>query len=326
MACYLLTGAAGFIGSTVARHLLEESHEVVAVDNMNDAYDVRLKTWRLERLTKFKNFTFFQADISDDPSLMSVWGDQSFDAVINLAARAGVRQSVRDPLVYYQTNVLGTLHLLNACRDRRVSKFVQASTSSLYGLNTPRPFREDADISRPLSPYAASKGASELLCHSYHHLYGLDVSVLRYFTVYGPAGRPDMSIFRFIQWVAEGYPVRIYGDGHQERDFTFVDDIVRGTISALRPVGFEVVNLGGDHPVQMLDVLHKIERLLQRDAKIEWHDPSPADVPTTWAHIEKAGKLLGWEPQMSLDDGLAACVLWYQQERKWAKQVTTSGE
>lgn len=326
MACYLLTGAAGFIGSTVARHLLEESHEVVAVDNMNDSYDVRLKTWRLERLTKFKNFTFFQADISDDPSLMSVWGDQSFDAVINLAARAGVRQSVRDPLVYYQTNVLGTLHLLNACRDRRVSKFVQASTSSLYGLNTPRPFREDADISRPLSPYAASKGASELLCHSYHHLYGLDVSVLRYFTVYGPAGRPDMSIFRFIQWIAEGYPVRIYGDGHQERDFTFVDDIVRGTISALRPVGFEVVNLGGDHPVQMLDVLHKIERLLQRDAKIEWHDPAPADVPTTWAHIEKAGKLLGWEPQMSLDDGLAACVLWYQQERKWAKQVTTSGE
>jgi UDP-glucuronate 4-epimerase len=326
MARYFLTGAAGFIGWNVARQLLKESHEVVAVDNMNDAYDVRLKNWRLKQLMGISNFTFTQADISDESSLASAWGNQSFDAVINLAARAGVRQSVRDPLIYYQTNVLGTLHLLNACRDRHIPKFVQASTSSLYGCHTPRPFREEADISRPLSPYAASKGASELLCHSYHHLYSLDVSILRYFTVYGPAGRPDMSIFRFIQWIAEGRPVRIYGDGHQERDFTFVDDIARGTISALRPMGFEVINLGGDHPLEMLDVLHKIEKLLQCDAKIEWHDPAPADIPATWAHIEKAGRLLGWEPQMSLEDGLAACVSWYQQERNWAKQVATLAE
>jgi nucleoside-diphosphate-sugar epimerase len=247
-----------------------------------------------------------------------------FDAVINLAARAGVRDSVRDPDVYFQTNLTGTLNLLELCRDHSVLKFVQASTSSLYGDHNSTPFREDADISRPLSPYAASKGAAELLCHSFHHLYGIDVTILRYFTVYGPAGRPDMSVFRFVQWISEGRPVVIYGDGEQERDFTYVGDIARGTILGLKSLGFEVINLGGDHPVRLMEVVNKIEAIIEKKAKIKWMDTAPADVRATWANIEKAGDLLGWEPTHSLSDGLNSCVEWYRTERDWAQDVDTS--
>ncbi|OGO17141.1 MAG: nucleotide sugar epimerase [Chloroflexi bacterium RBG_16_48_8] len=322
----LLTGAAGFIGFHVANHLLGLGHQVVGVDNLNDAYDVRLKLWRLDQLNKRDGFIYFRSDISDLVSISKVWKETNFDAVINLAARAGVRQSVKDPWVYFETNVTGMLNLLSLCVKNGVEKFVQASTSSLYGAHTPRPFKEDADISRPLSPYAASKGASEMICHSFHHMHGMDVSLLRYFTVFGPAGRPDMSIFRFIQWVAEDLPVIIYGDGEQERDFTFVEDIARGTVSALRSVGYEVINLGGDRPVKLMEVLRKIEALLGKSAKIEWHDSAPADVRATWADITKAGSILGWEPQVSLDQGLEACVEWYQKERAWANQVDTSDD
>ncbi|NIM94155.1 MAG: NAD-dependent epimerase/dehydratase family protein [Anaerolineales bacterium] len=323
MSRYLLTGSAGFIASNVAHQLLDLGHEVIGVDNMNDAYDVRLKTWRLEKLEERDGFIFFQLDICDKDALASVF-DHEFDAVLNLAARAGVRQSVRDPWIYFQTNLTGALNLLDLSVKRGVSKFVQASTSSLYGSHNPRPFRENADISKPLSPYAASKGASEMLCHSYHHLYGIDVTVLRYFTVFGPAGRPDMSIFRFVQWVAEGRPVIVYGDGHQERDFTYVSDIARGTISAIQPVGFEVINLGSDRPFVLLDVLRKIEALLGKNAEIEWRDAAPADVRATWADIHKAGEVLNWEPQISLEKGLEACIAWYETERHWANQVNTS--
>jgi UDP-glucuronate 4-epimerase len=326
MAHYLVTGAAGFIGSYVANHLLDLGHHVVGVDNLNDAYDVRLKLWRLDRLNKRDAFTYYRSDISDMVSIKKLWEGKEFDAVINLAARAGVRQSVKDPWAYFETNANGTLNLLTLCVEHNVRKFVQASTSSLYGAHTQRPFKEDADISRPLSPYAASKGASELICHSFHYLHGMDVTVLRYFTVFGPAGRPDMSIFRFIQWIAEGLPVIVYGDGEQERDFTFVEDIARGTVMALRSIGYEVINLGSDHPVKLLDVLRRIEVLLKREAVIDWRDAVPADIRATWADITKAGSILGWEPQVSLDQGLEACVAWYQHERAWASQVDTSDD
>jgi UDP-glucuronate 4-epimerase len=324
MAQYLLTGAAGFIGSFVANHLMDLGHTVVGVDNLNDAYDIRLKLWRLDQLKKRDKFVFFRSDISDLFSIRTVWEDRAFDAVINLAARAGVRQSVQDPWIYFETNATGVLNLLTLSVEYKVMKFVQASTSSLYGSINPRPFREDANISQPLSPYAASKGASEMICHSFHHLYGLDITILRYFTVFGPAGRPDMSIFRFIQWVAEGQPVIIYGDGQQERDFTFVEDIARGTVAALKPVGYEVINLGSDHPVQLLDVLRKIEVMFDKKAEIEWRDRAPADVKATWADISKAGSILGWEPQVSFDQGLQACAEWYRKEQAWANQVDTS--
>jgi nucleoside-diphosphate-sugar epimerase len=321
---YLVTGAAGFIGARVAALLLADGQRVTGLDDLNAAYDVSLKEWRLSKLKSEAGFEFRQVDINDRAALSQSWGTNSYDAMLNLAARAGVRASVVDPWVYAQTNVTGLINLLELCREHGVAKIVQASTSSLYGAENTRPFTEDADISRPLSPYTATKGASELLCHTYHHLYGLDFSVVRYFTVYGPAGRPDMSIFRFIQWVAEDKPVRLYGDGSQERDFTYIDDIARGTVAALKPVGYEVINLGGDKPWRLLDVLHQIEGLLGKQASIEQHEPEPADVPGTWADIRKAGELLNWEPTVPLEQGLERSVRWYLDEREWARAVDTS--
>jgi UDP-glucuronate 4-epimerase len=324
MARYLVTGAAGFIGAQVAAELLARGDMVVGVDNLNDAYDPALKEWRLKRLLPHSAFHFQRLDISEADALAPLLGLGPFDAVVNLAARAGVRASVRFPELYARTNMIGALHLLELCRSQGIPKFVQASTSSLYGAHNPRPFREDADISRPLSPYAATKGAAELLCHSFHALHGLDVTILRYFTVFGPAGRPEMSIFRFIQWVEEGRPVVLYGDGQQERDFTYVDDIVRGTLAALRPLGFEVINLGSDRPVTLRALLQAIERLTGKAAVVDQRPEAPGDVRATWADIGKAGKLLGWEPRVDLETGLLACVDWYRAERAWAGQIDTA--
>lgn len=324
MGTYFVTGCAGFIGSYVAQDLLEAGHEVIGVDNLNDAYDPRLKDWRLKRLVGEESFTFKKVDIVDREALGAAWGDREYDGVINLAARAGVRPSVRTPRIYYEANLLGALNVLNLARDQGVPKFVQASTSSLYGLNNPRPYREDADTSKPLSPYAASKGAVESLCHSYHHLHHLDITILRYFTVYGPAGRPDMSIFRFVQWIAEGRPLILYGDGEQERDFTYVEDIARGTVAALRPAGYEVINLGGDRPVKMNTLIELIEARLGQAANTERHPPAPGDMPATWADISKAHELLNWQPRTKLEQGLDLTVAWYLQERDWAKTVPTT--
>ncbi len=323
MGRYLVTGCAGFIGAQVVSLLLERGDEVWGLDDLNEAYDPRLKHWRLERLEQSTGFHFQKVDIAEPEVGEALTESAGFDAVINLAARAGVRQSVEDPASYLRTNILGTLNLLEFCRRKGIQKFVQASTSSLYGLHSPKPFREDADVSRPLSPYAASKGGAEALCYSYAHLHGLDITILRYFTVYGPAGRPDMSIFRFIQWIAEGRPLRLYGDGSQERDFTYVEDIARGTVAALKPLGFEIINLGGDSPVSMLEVIAQIESKLKAKAKVEAHEPAPADMPATWADIRKARRLLGWEPHISLDEGLDRTIAWYQAERAWASQVAT---
>lgn len=323
MGNYLLTGAAGFIAFSVADLLLKQGHQVVGWDNLNNAYDRRLKDWRLAQLSERDGFSFAKVDISDRAALASAWQGQQFDAIINLAARAGVRQSVMDPWVYTQTNMIGVINLLEECQQRGIAKFVQASTSSLYGANNPRPFSEDADSSRPLSPYAASKGGAELMCHSYHYLYDLDITILRFFTVFGPAGRPDMSIFRFIQWIAEQRPLVLYGDGEQERDFTFVTDIAHGVVAALRPVGFELINLGSDQPFKMIDVIHRIERLLGKKANIDQQPTAIADVPATWANITNAREKLDWEPETDLDQGLQACVDWYLEERSWAKEVVT---
>lgn len=324
MARYLLTGAAGFIGAKVADALLARGDQVIGVDNLNDAYDTRLKDWRLQRLTAHPGFYFERLDISEAAALASVTGLGPFEAVINLAARAGVRASVRSPALYAQTNMLGALNLLELCRAQAIPKFVQASTSSLYGALNARPFREDADISRPLSPYAATKGAAELLCHSFHALHGVDVTILRYFTVFGPAGRPEMSIFRFIQWVEEERPVVLYGDGDQERDFTYVDDVVRGTLAALRPLGFEVINLGSDRPIAIRTLLRTIEQLTGKRAQIDQRPEAPGDVRATWADISKAGRLLGWEPRVDLETGLRNCLDWYRAERGWASTIATS--
>jgi len=320
----LITGAAGFIASRTVDLLLAAGHRVTGLDSLNDAYDVRLKHWRLERLQGRPGFDFQKIDITQLPELTPLFaGQPAFDAVINLAARAGVRQSVENPWVYFETNLTGTLNLLELCRQHGVPKFVLSSTSSLYGAHNPMPYREDADTSRPLSPYAASKKAAEALCYTYHYLYGLDVTVLRYFTVFGPAGRPDMSLFRFVQKVSEGRPITLYGDGSQTRDFTFVDDIARGTIAALRPVGYDTINFGSDKPVVLMDAIRLVERLVGKPASIESRPAHPADVMATWADVSRAGQVLGWEPQVSFEAGVKALVDWYQTERAWASQIET---
>ena len=320
MATYLLTGSAGFIGAKVAELLLSSGHAVVGIDNLNDAYDTRLKRWRLDQLEGRDGFTFHRLDICDLPGLRQIF-DSSFDAVINLAARAGVRHSVEDPWAYFETNVTGTINLLEACREFGVGKFVLASTSSVYGEDTPRPFPEDSQTSRPLSPYASSKKAAEALAYTYHHLHGLDVTVLRYFTVYGPAGRPDMVIFRFIRSIAEGEPITVFGEGKQERDFTHVDDIARGTVASVKPLGYEIVNLGSDRPAVLADVISLIESTLGKKARIEYVDRHSADVLFTWADIRRAHDLLGWRPQVSLEAGIADVTRWYRENRRWAKDI-----
>ena len=329
MSLYLVTGVAGFIASKVAEFLLNAGHTVVGVDNLNDAYDVRLKQWRLEQLRHRPNFEFHRLDITNQEALKALF-DQSFTihrspfaAVINLAARAGVRQSVENPWVYVETNVTGTLNLLELCRAHGVGKFVLASTSSLYGKHNPMPYSEDQDTNRPLSPYAASKKGAEALCYTYHYLHGLDVTVFRYFTVYGPAGRPDMSLFRFTQWISEGRPVHIYGDGAQQRDFTYVDDIARGTIAGLKPLGHEIINLGSDTPVPLMDTVRLIEDLTGKAAQLEFHPFPKADVYATWADISKAKRLLGWRPQMTYREGIAALAEWYGANREWAREIAT---
>ncbi len=316
----LVTGCGGFIGSKVSEVMLENGHRVLGIDNLNDAYDVRLKEWRLARLQTLPGFTFVRLDITDRPGLGDLVRRHPVDAVVNLAARAGVRQSVLNPWLYYDTNLTGTLNLLDLCREREISKFVLASTSSLYARGT-RPFREDQMTDTPLSPYAASKKAAETLCYTSHCLYGLDVTILRYFTVYGPAGRPDMSIFRFIRWIAEEDTVILYGDGSQERDFTYVDDVARGTLHALKPLGYEVINIGSDRPVKLLDVIATLERLLGQTARFERRPAHLADVRATWADIGKARSLLYWAPRTSLEDGLHAAVCWYKENRSWASRI-----
>jgi UDP-glucuronate 4-epimerase len=316
----LVTGAAGFIGSRVCELLLEQDYIVHGVDNLNDAYDLRLKEYRLRKLQSFKYFSFEKADISDRAAVEALLTNQ---AVIHLAARAGLRASVENPWAFVETNVTGTLNMLEYCRERNIRKFILASTSSVYGANAPRPTPETADSENPLDPSAATKKAAEALCHSYHALHGLDVSVLRYFTVYGPAGRPDMSVYRFIKWIVEGQPLRLNGDGQQSRGFTYVDDIARGTIEALRPVGYKIINLGGHEVVTMNILIRMLEQITGKKAIIERHPANPADMQANQADVTRARELLEWRPQVRLSGGLRRAVEWYLAEREWASQVET---
>ncbi len=318
----LVTGAAGFIGWKAAKFLLEGGFNVIGIDNMNHYYDVRLKEWRKKDLEKYENFRFFQIDIENLGALKVLFDSYDFDAVLNLAARAGVRYSMENPHVYLQTNAQGTLNLLELMKEKGIKKMVLASTSSLYA-GQPMPFKETLPVNTPISPYAASKKAAEVMAYTYHYLYGLDITVVRYFTVYGPAGRPDMSIFRFIKWIDEGTPIRLFGDGSQARDFTYVDDIARGTILAMKPLGYEIINLGGGkNPISLKTIINKIENLLGKKAVIEHRPFHKADMKETWADIDKAGKLLGWKPEIDIDEGLKRTVQWYLENREWLKDVS----
>jgi len=322
MGHYLVTGAAGFIGARTSELLISDGHTVSGIDNMNDAYDTRMKEYRLRRLQAMPGFTFHKQDISDK-AIIEQFKNEKFDGVINLAARAGVRYSVENPWIFVESNTIGTLNMLEICKQTKTKKFIVASTSSIYGSNPPYPTPESASSSEPLQPYAASKKGAEAMCHAYHHLYGIDVSVVRYFTVYGPAGRPDLSIFRFVQWVSEGRPVRVHGDGEQSRGFTYVDDIARGTILALKPVGYEVINLGGHEVITINNLIKLIEEVVGKKADVQHGPPNPADMFTNWADVSKAGELLGWEPQFDMRAGIEKLVEWYNAEREWASEILT---
>jgi nucleoside-diphosphate-sugar epimerase len=321
MGSILITGSSGFIGNRTAQLLLEQGNEVIGIDNMNDYYDIRLKQYRLKNLEKFDQFRFYQVDIENIKALEKIFAEHQFDSIINLAARAGVRYSIENPHVYMTTNADGTLNILEMMRKYEIKKMVLASSSSLYAMQ-PMPFSEDLPGNTPVSPYAASKKAAEVIAYTYHFLFGFDITILRYFTVYGPAGRPDMSVFRFIKWIDEGKPIELNGDGSQSRDFTYVDDIARGTIKALGNKGYEIINLGGGkNPFTLNYMIKKIEEHLGKKALINYKDFHKADVMETWADISKAKELLNWEPVVTFDEGLKRTVDWYLENKSWVNEI-----
>lgn len=325
MANYLVTGAAGFIAWRVIEMLLEAGHTVIGVDNMNDAYDVRMKEYRLRNLEKHANFTFHRLDIAERATFTqnSPLSRQDYDAIINLAARAGVRQSLENPWVYVDTNVTGTLNLLEFCRSKNIPKFILASTSSIYGRDAPLPTLETYSSDLPLQVYAATKKSAEVLCYVYHYLRGLDVTIFRYFTVYGPAPRPDMVMFRFTQWLIEGRTLKVNGDGEQSRGFTYLEDIARGTILGLKPLGYEIINLGGHEVIKINDLIRLLETMTGLKSKIQHYPAHPADMSTNWADISKARKILDWQPVVGIEEGVSSLVNWYNQERAWASDILT---
>jgi nucleoside-diphosphate-sugar epimerase len=325
MAHYLVTGAAGFIGARTSTMLIEQGHAVVGIDNVNDAYDPRIKEYRLGKLQALPGFEFVRDDISDKGILnrQAALVSRKFDGVINLAARAGVRFSVENPWVFLEANVIGTLNMLELCRQTGCKKFILASTSSIYGENPEYPTPETASSSKPMQPYAASKKGAEALAHSYHHLFDIDVTIVRYFTVYGPAGRPDLAIFRFVKWIMEGESIRINGDGTQSRGFTYVDDIARGTIAALKPLGYEVINLGGHEVISINGLVDLMEDLTGKKANVQYGPPNLADMFMNQANVTKAREMLGWNPQVKLREGIGNLIEWYKAERSWAKDILT---
>jgi len=308
----IVTGVAGFIGQKTAELLLKDGNFIIGVDNLNDYYDINLKYYRLNLLKKYKNFKFYQIDIENYEELKHLFIEYNFDDVINLAARAGVNYSIKNPFVYASTNYNGTLNIL---------ELVLASTSSLYA-GQKMPFNENLPVSTPISPYAASKKAAEIISYTYNYLFGIDVSIVRYFTVFGPAGRPDMSIFRFVKWIDEGSPVIVYGDGTQSRDFTYIDDIARGTILALKEVNYEIINIGGGkNPISLKRVINLIEEYLGKKANIVYRDFQKTDIKETWADIKKAKKLLNWEPKVDFSKGLKYTVEWYKENKSLLKNI-----
>jgi nucleoside-diphosphate-sugar epimerase len=313
----LVTGAAGFIGSRVCELLAESKMSIVAIDNFDPYYDVRLKRYRWDQLSKFNSIERLELELTDVPALEALFEAHSFDAVINLAAMAGVRYSIENPAKYFRVNSQGFVGLLETMRKHEVSQIVQASTSSLYA-GLPMPFEETLDVRTPISPYAASKLGAEAIGYTYASLHGFDVTVLRYFTVYGPAGRPDMAPFRFVEWCLRGDEIQLFGDGQQSRDFTYVDDIARGTIAALqkRLPGFEIINLGGGgERTTILEIIQMIGEYAGVTPKIKFLPKAQGDMLHTSASIEKAKARLDWEPLTTLTSGFEAIVKWHLMER-----------
>lgn len=301
----LVTGAAGFIGSNLTRHLLDQGNIVVGVDNFDNFYDPQLKRANISNLLKNSNFVLCEGDIRDSAFIDEVMATHKPDAVVHLAARAGVRPSIEQPVLYYDVNVTGTLVLLEAMRNHGIKNMAFASSSSVYGNNKKTPFAETDNVDNPISPYAATKKADELLCYTYHHLYGFNIFCLRFFTVYGHNQRPEMAIQQFGRLIREGKTITMYGDGNSRRDYTYIDDIVDGiTASIERLKGYEIINLGNHDTIALKDLIDLIAKTLGREAIIKQLPLQPGDVNITYADITKASKLLGFQPKHSIREGL----------------------
>ena len=311
----LVTGGAGFIGSHLVEKLLADGHGIVIADDFNDFYDPKIKRANISAVAK--NVTVYDVDLRDSGKVTDVFRDQKFDAIFHLAARAGVRPSIQQPLLYYDTNVAGTLHLLEAARVNGVERFIFASSSSVYGAAKTVPFSEEEHLTQTLSPYAATKIAGEFLCSTYSHLYGLRIIALRYFTVYGARQRPDLAIHQFTRKIHAGDPIDQFGDGTTRRDYTYIDDIIQGTVAALSYSGppFDVFNLGENETIQLKDLIAAIEKTVGKKAKINRLPEQPGDMRLTRADISKARKLLGYNPKTKFEDGLPKFVDWFLKSR-----------
>lgn len=313
----LVTGAAGFIGYALSQRLLDDGHEVTCLDNLNEYYDPALKRARLARLDQHDAFAFHCVDLADAHALDKAFESAEASVVVHLAAQAGVRYSVANPGAYVESNLVGFANVLESVRHHVPAHFVFASSSSVYGASKRVPFATDDAADEPVSLYAATKRAGELMARSYSHLYAIPTTALRFFTVYGPWGRPDMAYFEFTRRILAGEPLTLYGDGEPRRDFTYVDDIVAGVVAALRQVPrgdgapYKIYNLGHDQPVRIADVLATLEKLLDRRAIVESRPLPPGDVPATWADISEARRDLGYDPETDLEDGLERFVAWY---------------
>lgn len=311
MSQILITGAAGFIGSHLAEALLARGDSVIALDSFNDYYDPAVKRANIAVALRHPRYLLVELDICDEAPLRALFARHRPEIVVHLAARAGVRPSLQDPNLYHRVNVIGSQHLLDACRDFPVSHLVFASSSSVYGGSTEVPFRESDPVMRPVSPYAATKRMNELQAHVYHHLYGLRVTLLRFFTVYGPRQRPDMAIHKFTRAILRGEAVPMFGDGDSARDYTYIDDIVDGLLRAVdRPFGYEIFNLGEQHTTRLRDLIECIARHAGRPANIVPQPEQPGDVPITYADISHARNLLGYAPVTPVEEGIRRYVAW----------------
>ena len=328
----LITGAAGFIGSALSLRLLNDGHRVWGIDNLNDYYDVNLKKDRLGRLSGYPDFKFILLDLADRPNMAKLFEDNAFDCVVNLAAQAGVRYSLENPASYVDANLVGFGNILEGCRHGGVKHLVFASSSSVYGLNTHMPFSVHHNVDHPVSLYAASKKANELMAHSYSYLYNLPVTGLRFFTVYGPWGRPDMALFLFTKAILAGEPIKVFNNGEMQRDFTYIDDIVEGVVrvmdkvpepdpawSGKKPVPssscvpYRIYNIGNNDSVPLMDFVHAIEDALGKKAKIDYLPMQAGDVPATWADVDDLIAATGFKPETSVKQGIRNFVDWYKE-------------
>jgi UDP-glucuronate 4-epimerase len=311
----LVTGGAGFIGSHVVDRLLAEANwRVTVIDDFNDFYAPSIKRENVRNHLSNSNYRLIEGDIRNQAALARMFEETKFDVIVHLAARAGVRPSLAEPVLYAETNVTGTINLLELARAHGVKQFVFGSSSSVYGINAKVPFSEDDPIRQPISPYAATKAAGELLCHTYAHLYGMRCVCLRFFTVYGARQRPDLAIHKFARLITEGKPIPVFGDGTTRRDYTFVEDIIQGVRAAIdydRSM-YEVINLGESQTIELSELISLLERELNRRAVIDRQPAQPGDVPQTFADIEKARRLLGYNPQTKIEEGIRRFVEWFR--------------